>query len=143
MPGQMRENVTKPRLGRALRRLREAQKLTQLEVSRRARENGSLLGAEVISGWENGRRWPTIPSLLEFLDAVGCDFTDLQRALAGVEAADLAESGAGMSSEMRTMVATEMRIMIATVIGESEEVDGLQRRIRDLEQWRAAGGSRS
>ncbi len=126
---RLREHLTKPKLGQALRLLRKAEGLTQVEVSRRARLNGSRLAAEQISKWENGHDWPSFPSLVDFLDALGGDFSDLQQVLTGVEVTAVAENGIE-----RLARSPEMRAAVAAIIGESEEVDGLRRRVRDLEK---------
>lgn len=67
------------RLGEALRRLRASRNLKQRQVA---------LGAEItpsmLSGYENGRKQPTIATLEKILTAMDCGLGDLARALRSV-----------------------------------------------------------
>ena len=136
----MKNGVSKPQLGQALRRLRRSQQLTQVDVSDRARELGSRLAAEQISKWENGHDWPTVQSLLNYLAAVGRDFCDLQRALNGLQAAESVEREA---ADPRFRHYPELRALVAELLGESAELAWLRGRIYDLERRVVGGAGRS
>jgi transcriptional regulator with XRE-family HTH domain len=68
--------VLLPQLGGALRYLREQRKLKQTELSERAN-----MGKSQISDYENGKRPPSLDSLLRLLAALSYDFHDLHNAL--------------------------------------------------------------
>lgn len=64
------------RLGFALRFLRSQRKLRQRDVAARAGITSSML-----SGYENGRKLPTLASLDKILEALGCSMRELVDAL--------------------------------------------------------------
>lgn len=64
------------RLGLALRFLRTRHNLRQRDVAERAGITGSML-----SGYENGRKVPTLASLDKILQAMSCGLRDLVEAL--------------------------------------------------------------
>lgn len=61
---------------RALRQIREATGLRQVDVSER-----SGLTKAMVSAYEGGKLLPSLPSLSSYLDAIGCDLGDLQEAV--------------------------------------------------------------
>ncbi len=82
-------------LGIALRFLRTARSLQQQQVAESAGITGSML-----SGYENGRKEPTLASLEKILQAMGCNLRDLVRSLelAGAEVGPSAD-GASTSDQ--------------------------------------------
>ncbi len=63
-------------IANALRLLREREKLTQTEVSRRGGPD-----FRTISHWETGRKMPSLRLLIRYLDALELDLHDLQAVL--------------------------------------------------------------
>ncbi|MCB1034896.1 MAG: helix-turn-helix transcriptional regulator, partial [Acidobacteria bacterium] len=70
-------------LGPALRALRSRQQLKQLQVAARAGITSSML-----SGYENGRKMPTLATLEKVLGAMECGLPDLLEALQARSGAD-------------------------------------------------------
>lgn len=69
--------LVKPQLlGKALRALRDRQSLTQVALANRARLTKAML-----SSYETGVQFPSLPSLSAILRALGVNFHDLQAAL--------------------------------------------------------------
>ncbi|HYX26774.1 MAG TPA: helix-turn-helix transcriptional regulator, partial [Thermoanaerobaculia bacterium] len=62
--------------GHALARLREAAGLRQYAVAEKAKVTKAM-----VSSYETGKVYPTIPTLLALLRATGSDFSDLQRSI--------------------------------------------------------------
>ena len=62
-------------LGPALRRLRQVRDLRQHELAEAAGVTKSM-----VSAYERGRRRPSLPTLVQLLNAVGADFAVLRRA---------------------------------------------------------------
>src|SRR5437588_11258988 len=62
--------------GHALARLREAAGLRQYAVAEKAKVTKAM-----VSSYETGKVYPTIPTLLALLRAAGSDFSDLQRSI--------------------------------------------------------------
>jgi len=60
----------------ALKRVREAAGLRQVDISER-----SGLTRAMVSAYEGGKLLPSLPSLSAYLDAMGCDLADLQEAV--------------------------------------------------------------
>lgn len=63
-------------LGPALRLLRQCRDLYQHEVARAAGVTKSM-----VSAYERGRRRPSLPTLVQLLNAIDADFATLQRAV--------------------------------------------------------------
>ncbi len=63
-------------IGKALRLLREGVGITQTEVARRGGPD-----FRTISHWETGRKYPSLRLLIQYLNALELDLSDLQGAL--------------------------------------------------------------
>jgi transcriptional regulator with XRE-family HTH domain len=72
--------VQPQRLGKALRSLRDRQRLTQVAVANKARLTKAML-----SCYETGIQFPSLPSLAATLGALGANLHDLQEALDQVQ----------------------------------------------------------
>lgn len=120
-------------LGEALRELRWEARMKQVEVCR-----ATGLTAPQVSRYENGRETPTVESLVKYLVAVGADFADLQRVLAGEEAVETSSrrqvggdgAAAGEGATAPPPVANGRLLVL-----EREGMERLEHRMRSLEEW--------
>ncbi len=77
MPQRVRRTDTECiAFGKALRRLRGEIGLKQNKVAAKAHITKAM-----VSSYETGKMYPTLPTLLAYLRAVGADFSDLQRSI--------------------------------------------------------------
>ncbi len=104
-----RKTLPDPRIGSALRKMREQRWLTLRQVAERLGRKSSFITH--IARWERGIASPSADNLWKYLRAIGASFADLER--------ELRPSGKPASSPALARIAREMEMLATRGTGQS------------------------